>query len=432
MEQLGREVTEWFTGPNRINNILTLIAIIAAIVAAIFEPREVKNSIVGFIGGIIQLGLDIINMLVIASLVGGLLLFLVRLTQSWGWGLITFGIILIAYFAVDRSYNSRLAWLVAGFLLLSVYWLTQSDDGKSLTLTISNIYTKSLLQGRIVFTTTKNGKSEIHIINANGSSPRNLTPPEASDLQPDWSPDGGSIAFVRSSEGVGNRDIWLMNADGTNRRPFAYGYNDEIDPAWSPDGSRIAYASGSPSNHIIVIANIVGGELSYLLGSLDSSANSRYPVWSPDGQYIAFVSRSNNRSKYQLYTMNVDGTDMQPITKGGIETWSPAWSPDGQRLAYIAYSVATKSDDIWLASVATTRPLTPLTETPDANETDIAWSPSGAFIIFSANFKDKNGRYEVYAMKTDRTNRAFQITDNFADAFHPDWWASLDLTPTPK
>ena len=67
----------------------------------------------------------------------------------------------------------------------------------------------------IAFTSTRDGNSEVYVMNADGSAPINLTKHPESDFFPTWSPDGKKLAFV--SERDGNREIYVMNADGSNQ-----------------------------------------------------------------------------------------------------------------------------------------------------------------------------------------------------------------------
>jgi Tol biopolymer transport system component len=60
-----------------------------------------------------------------------------------------------------------------------------------------------------------NGKSDIFVMNADGTGRTQLTTHPGRDENPDWSPDGTQIAFY--SERTGNGQIYVMNADGTNQ-----------------------------------------------------------------------------------------------------------------------------------------------------------------------------------------------------------------------
>jgi TolB protein len=58
-----------------------------------------------------------------------------------------------------------------------------------------------------------NGRSDIYVMNADGSGQKRLTQHRARDENPDWSPDGTQIAFY--SERLGDAEIYVMNTDGT-------------------------------------------------------------------------------------------------------------------------------------------------------------------------------------------------------------------------
>ena len=59
--------------------------------------------------------------------------------------------------------------------------------------------------------------------------------------QPDWSPDGERLAYVRFEIGRNSCEssIWARDADGDNDTKLV---EDGEHPDWSPDGKRIAFA----------------------------------------------------------------------------------------------------------------------------------------------------------------------------------------------
>ena len=89
---------------------------------------------------------------------------------------------------------------------------------------------------KIAFTSTRDGNSEVYIMNPDGSQQTNLTWHSARDLAPAWSPTGQHIAFNSDRDGI--RDIYLMDANGKNvRKVFRSSAYREY-PAWSPDGKN--------------------------------------------------------------------------------------------------------------------------------------------------------------------------------------------------
>ena len=77
-------------------------------------------------------------------------------------------------------------------------------------------------------------------MNVDGSNQTNLTNHSDCDMDPQLSPDGSKILFVRRVD-VYKYQIYIMNADGSNKQNLSR--NDERDgqPQFSPDGSKIVF-----------------------------------------------------------------------------------------------------------------------------------------------------------------------------------------------
>lgn len=95
--------------------------------------------------------------------------------------------------------------------------------------------------GLIAFDSTREGNSEVYVINADGSGQTNLTHNAADDAWPSWSPNGKQIAFFSSRSGW--EELYVMEADGSNVRQISHlaqtnwVYQEPI--RWSPDGQQI-------------------------------------------------------------------------------------------------------------------------------------------------------------------------------------------------
>ena len=81
---------------------------------------------------------------------------------------------------------------------------------------------------------------DVHVSDAQGTSLRRLTQDPANGMYPSWSPDGRRIAFM--SWRNGRTELFVMNADGSDQRLLvSMPQGDAIDPRWSTDGSRLAF-----------------------------------------------------------------------------------------------------------------------------------------------------------------------------------------------
>ena len=72
------------------------------------------------------------------------------------------------------------------------------------------------------------------------------------------------------------------------------------------------------------------------------------PAWSPDGKRIAFSA--NLGGNVDIYTLNVDGSDLRRITRHTARDSSPAWHPDGH--AFIFSSMWDQKFAIYRIDVA--------------------------------------------------------------------------------
>ncbi|MDX2139178.1 MAG: hypothetical protein SF123_13910 [Chloroflexota bacterium] len=133
--------------------------------------------------------------------------------------------------------------------------------------------------------------SEIYLVNADGEDLRQLTHSGNVTLNPHWSPDGEQIVFYGYEPGAfasdappNNRtDIFIMDADGSGLTNLTSSYGLDYHPSWSPDGEWIAFASTRESPGIFIMrpdgsdVRMVTDEPPYAEGGRE--ANN--PVWRP-------------------------------------------------------------------------------------------------------------------------------------------------------
>lgn len=181
----------------------------------------------------------------------------------------------------------------------------------------------------LVYDIVENNQTDICKINSDGTGFVKLTTMSSQDVAPLWNPDGLKIIFASDRDGpYGAFRIYTMDPDGGNvtRLMSGYPFND---PKYSPDGSKILYSSiESGPKFTLWISNNNGSNLQRLTSP---DYNSLSATWSPDGSKLLFLSdKDNTGSLYpylilDVYTMNVDGTNLERKTFDHQGYKSPFW-----------------------------------------------------------------------------------------------------------
>jgi TolB protein len=191
---------------------------------------------------------------------------------------------------------------------------------------------------RVAFQSNRAGNLDIWTMKADGSEQVQLTNDPEPDYLPSWSPDRNTILFTswRKEEGEEKRapHIYAMDADGSNqRRLVSESLNTSAGATWSPDGKHIVYERKGDNGADIYIADADGKNEHRITNDQDENIYNGSPTFSPDGKSIAFYS--DHEMSAALVVMTVDGKDRRTVVAGG-NNWYPRWSPDGRWLVYTA------------------------------------------------------------------------------------------------
>lgn len=193
---------------------------------------------------------------------------------------------------------------------------------------VSTVFAKAPSTAKIVFASTRDGNSEIYIMNSDGSKQMNLTRHPSKDLAPAWSPTGEHIAFNSNRDGT--HDIYIMDADGKNVRKVFRSLTYRVSPTWSPDGEKLAYSHAAAWN--IYVGTIDGGQEERITATNLLGGD---PAWSPDSSEIAFIL-TVGQDNYQLRVFNLQTRAekvLMPNGEPGRFSHSD-WSSDGTRIAF--------------------------------------------------------------------------------------------------
>ncbi|GEM_PF-3160615 len=264
----------------------------------------------------------------------------------------------------------------------------------------------NITTSRIIFTSLRDGNSEIYLMDISGAGQTNLTNNSALDTEAAWSPDGTEIAFV--SDRDGDDEIYVMKRDGSGVVQLTNNPARDRTPAWSPDGAKIAFTTDRDGQREIYVMNADGSAPTRLT---NDGANDDNPAWSPNGAKIAF--ETNRAVNFEIFVMNADGTSPTNISNNAAFDGRPNWSPDGAKIVF--NTQRDGNSEIYVMNPDGSSQ-TRLTNNP-ADDSSAAFSPDGSKIVFST---DRDGNQEIYTMKADGTSptRLTNVAQSDAD---PAW-----------
>ena len=277
-------------------------------------------------------------------------------------------------------------------------------------LTLGTVFTQRVeaaypgQNGKIVFTTIRDGNFELYTMNIDGTSTVRLTNNSFNDTYPAFSPDGTRVVFISNRDG--NDEVYTMNADGTNQTRLTNDTTSDAFTKWSPDGTKIVFQSSRDGNAEVYTMNADGTNQTRLTNNTASDSN---PAWSPDGTKIAFST--NRDGNNEIYVMNADGTNQTRITNNATTDSRPAYSPDGTKIAFLA--TRDGNNEIYTLNIDGTNPIRLTNNLVSDDYPD--WSPDGTKIVFDSS---SSGNREVTLMNTDGSNQV-NLSNNAATDTHP-------------
>ncbi|MBC7383736.1 MAG: PD40 domain-containing protein [Bacteroidia bacterium] len=192
---------------------------------------------------------------------------------------------------------------------------------------------------------------DIFIATEAGKITKQLTNQKGYDAEATVSPKGDKIVFTSTRNG--DLDLYTMDIDGKNVKQITFELGYDGGAFFSPDGKKLVFRASrmkteeekkdyiellakglvAPTNMEIYTCNIDGSDMKQItnLGKANWA-----PFYHPLGKKIIFSSNHHSTKGYdfQLFMINVDGSGLERITNESLFNAFPMFSPDGKKLIF--------------------------------------------------------------------------------------------------
>jgi Tol biopolymer transport system component len=296
--------------------------------------------------------------------------------------------------------------------------------------------------GRIAFRRYLDGAQTtgaVFTVKPDGTGEKQITHPPAGvvDDQPDWSPDGRTIAFERCSDEA-PCSVWT--ADATGGEPAQVHVRCKLEPicdasapVWTPDGRLVVDLAQGRERHHGELGQIQRFSLE-LIGKRGSqrtifardnwTGDAKESTVSPDGRTLVYMAWNSWRTKpangTALYAIRIDGTHRRRLTPWKLGAGDhPAFSPDARTLFFRSFAEDDSRQGDYYTIDVKTRRRTRLTHFEAGSRVlSGSFSPDGKSIVHARD--GLGGNADVFVMRADGSGVAPVTRSQEADSA-ADW-----------
>ena len=184
------------------------------------------------------------------------------------------------------------------------------------------------------------------------------------------------------------------------------GIAPELLTATPPD--EIVFQSNRDGDFEIYIMEVDGSNLRQLT---DNEVDDNFPRVSADGRRIAFQSMRDGN--LEIYVMNRDGDQQTRLTFDADEDKFAEWSPDGTEIVFVSKRDSPADLFVMAADGSDVRRIT---DSPEL-EGRVRWSPDGQSLAYNASLEPY---WQIYVPDADGASRR-KITNSTYDEWSPEW-----------
>lgn len=231
--------------------------------------------------------------------------------------------------------------------------------------------------------------------------------------QPVMSPDGGTLAYLRS-DGVTQPHIRVVESDGGGSRRLARVNDVRGSLSWGPDGG-LFFTQLEFSDRYRLTSDLYRAGRDGSVERVTRGMRITYADVAPDGSRAVAVREGGGSNSLVLVTLS--SGEVTPLVEAepGVHWAYPRWSPDGSRIAVVRWVRPAMMDILVLDAAG--RAVTEITS-GRAVDTAPFWTPDGTTVVWSS---DRTGIPNLYAaaLPTGGTPEVRQVTNVLGGATHP-------------
>lgn len=219
----------------------------------------------------------------------------------------------------------------------------------------------------------------------------------------DAPPPSGKVVFTCYVKQIDQ--ICLLNADGSGRKQLTDLKATAFYASVSPDGQTIYFSSKDTGNFEIYSVSVNGDNLQKLTKNIGALYA---PELSPNGEWIIFTKNGDG-----LWLMKPDGSNAHRLTnKDDID---PSWSPDGSMISFASSRAGERQLFVMNADGSNIRQVTDLNNMGGRN----TWSPDATKLAF---YRGPQGDRNIFIINVDGTGleRLTDGGDNLGPSWSPD------------
>jgi len=210
---------------------------------------------------------------------------------------------------------------------------------------------------------------DIYVADLEGNIMRQLTNTPGYDAEATVSPDGKMIVFT--SDRSGDMELYTMDLEGKNVKQITTGLGYDGGAFFSPDSKKLVFRASRPQTKEEI---------------------EEYTTLLKEG----LVAPTN----MELYTCNIDGSDLRQVTKLGKANWAPFFTPDGKKIIFSTNHFSKKGYDFQLFMIDIDgKNLEQVTRKSKFNAFPM-FSFDGKKLVFSSN-RDNGGTRETNVFIAD-------------------------------